>query len=867
MKPNYHLKHIRELRGWSQAKAAQELGTTTVTVSRWERGLAVPSPYFREQLCTLFGQNASELGFLATEQDETGHKQAVLLSTTQPEIHQFLIDPLLPVPLKSGLIGRETILTELKAQLLLDESGSRTLAISGLPGVGKTTLVATLAHDPEIHAHFPDGVLWVGLGPRPQVISSLHRWASLLSVSESEMAHLHSLEDWTIVLRTHIGQRSFLLVIDDAWLPDDALAFKVGGPRCAYLLTTRFPTIAQLVAEEQAVSLPELNLEAGLALLASFVPKLVSDESETAHALVTHAGGLPLALNLIGKYLLLQQYSGQPRRVHAAIKRMHTAAERLQLALPCAMLERSSSLPENTPLSLQSVIAVSDQRLTNSARTALYALSVFPAKPNTFSEEAALAVSAQPSEALDELVDVGLLESAAPGRYTLHQTIADYAHVHLHDITVHHRFITYTLEYIQIHKSMYDSLERENDNLLAALQGASVHGQYPELLPAVLALSPFLKTHILYEQAEMYLHYARRAALSLNDADSVTICFLYLAQLADFGARYEQAAAYANEGLHLAKQLDNQKYLNDFLKLLGITAMRQGNYPAAKQFFQEALEIAQQISQQDQTCSLLSCLGELSSYICDLTQALTYYQKALNIARQTDNDEQICTIAVNLGAITADQGNWEQAEQYLQEALSLARRCVDYDVMAASLTNLGDVARRCGHLQLAQSYYLDALHNTYKVRNRRLIAVTLTNFALLQSVQQEHAQAAQYFQESLTIAYEVGSGPIISDAFIAWGEIQLMLNHLEAASDAFRQAQKYAPAGQRELTAKIHYGLARIAAMQGKLHEARALAQKSLAVLTAIGNFKASEVQCWLDMLPSLNSTLSGEPEEPSLQA
>jgi transcriptional regulator with XRE-family HTH domain len=73
------LRQERELRGWSQSRAAQELGTTSNTVSAWERDISVPSPYFREKLCMLFGKNAQELGLLpanelsvALQLEETG---------------------------------------------------------------------------------------------------------------------------------------------------------------------------------------------------------------------------------------------------------------------------------------------------------------------------------------------------------------------------------------------------------------------------------------------------------------------------------------------------------------------------------------------------------------------------------------------------------------------------------------------------------------------------------------------------------------------------------------------------------------------------------------------------------------------------
>ena len=63
MKPHL-LKAERERRGWTLVKLAEELGTTTRTVSRWEQGLVVPYPYYREQLCMLYEKTAEELGLL-----------------------------------------------------------------------------------------------------------------------------------------------------------------------------------------------------------------------------------------------------------------------------------------------------------------------------------------------------------------------------------------------------------------------------------------------------------------------------------------------------------------------------------------------------------------------------------------------------------------------------------------------------------------------------------------------------------------------------------------------------------------------------------------------------------------------------------
>ena len=78
MAPNRRLKQARELRGWSQARLAEMIGTDATTVSRWERGLFVPTPHFREKLCQCFGKNAEELGLLDAMTETEPHLHGVV---------------------------------------------------------------------------------------------------------------------------------------------------------------------------------------------------------------------------------------------------------------------------------------------------------------------------------------------------------------------------------------------------------------------------------------------------------------------------------------------------------------------------------------------------------------------------------------------------------------------------------------------------------------------------------------------------------------------------------------------------------------------------------------------------------------------
>lgn len=503
MKANVRLRRERELRAWSQAKVAEELGTDPATISRWERGLSFPYPYFREKLCILFEKDAQELGLVQhIPQDQPLSSDPTPLPDTQSSMLPLIYDPAIPLASATdvGLVGRDPLLHEIKQHLLHHSNIHKHLSISGLPGVGKTSLLLHLVRDPEVLAHYSDGVLWANLGPRPDTIGQLARWGNLLSVPPPAET---SYDAWAEAIHFAIGNRRMLLIIDDAWQLEDALTFKVGGHRCLTMVSTRFPSIALLLADQQHYTLHELGEDEGLTLLQMLAPAIAHCNMEKLRALVRLVGGLPLALTLIGKYLRVQSHNRQLRRIHSAIERLHNLRERLQLSEPYALLERHTSLESGTNLSLQSVVAVSDHMLPSYAKQVLYALSVFPSKPHSFSEEAAIVVSGQPAQVLDLLADCGLLESRESGRYTLHPIITDYASLHLVDTAPRQRFVRYFVHYIVTHTHDEAALSQEYTSLIAALRIAAELDMRDELQQGLHGIRAFLASrHVpMYEQA------------------------------------------------------------------------------------------------------------------------------------------------------------------------------------------------------------------------------------------------------------------------------------------------------------------------------------------------------------------------------
>jgi DNA-binding SARP family transcriptional activator len=328
-------------------------------------------------------------------------------------------DPAIPRLLPAGIAdftSREDTVAQIK-QVLADgdDVALRIVAISGMGGVGKSSLAIRAAH--ELSDTFVDGHLYADLRPTgadEDTAALLARFLRALGVAGSAIPD--GLAERVEMYRSKVFGKRLLVVLDDVTSEPQIRPLLPGSPTCAVIVTSR--TRLSELSGAHRVDLDLFDEEQSLRMLSRIVgSERIDAEPEHARELVNFCGRLPLALRIAGARLASRPHW----RVVSLTRRLRSEAHRLD-----ELTHRGLVLRTNIGLTYRS-LSRSAQQLFR--RFALVQAPDFPG----WAAAALLDTDLfEAEDILETLVDAQMLDTVLyPGeqlpRYRFHDLIRVYA--------------------------------------------------------------------------------------------------------------------------------------------------------------------------------------------------------------------------------------------------------------------------------------------------------------------------------------------------------------------------------------------------------------------------------------------------------
>jgi hypothetical protein len=196
-------------------------------------------------------------------------------------------------PLPEFFVARPGPLGQVR-EMLVDPSSPRVVGLVGMGGAGKSTLARAVAAEPPVQAEFADGIVWIDVGPSPDLPACLTRVLAALGDADP----VFEVSTGTDRLRRLLDGARCLLVLDDVCDADHLRAFDLG--RTVRLLVTTRSRDALFTTTHAVCELGPVDEPTARQVLARYARCGAESLPEAAETVIRRCGGLVLALAIAG---------------------------------------------------------------------------------------------------------------------------------------------------------------------------------------------------------------------------------------------------------------------------------------------------------------------------------------------------------------------------------------------------------------------------------------------------------------------------------------------------------------------------------------------------------------------------------------
>ncbi len=290
-----------------------------------------------------------------------------------------------------------------------------------------------------------------------------------------------------------------------------------------------------------------------------------------------------------------------------------------------------------------------------------------------------------------------------------------------------------------------ERLEREHDNMRAALSWALESGEIKVALRLAGALGTFWYAHSHSDSGRKWLE----AALARDDRASVTVRIKALEAL--YWLTFDQwdhdrSEAIAREAMELSAEAQIEPSLAASLRIMSAgPAWVRGDYERGKELLEESLAISREAGDRVMVAEALIMLAGTEWGLGGTGRGNEIYQEGIDLCREAGYTYRLPDFLLSLGYQLLLEGDYERGAALNEEAAAICRERGYKRSLDLALDNLGWAALLQGDHDRARPFYAESLVVCKDLGDRAVASESLDGMACLAGAKGEVKRAGRLF--------------------------------------------------------------------------------------------------------------------------
>jgi len=175
----------------------------------------------------------------------------------------------------------------------------------------------------------------------------------------------------------------------------------------------------------------------------------------------------------------------------------------------------------------------------------------------------------------------------------------------------------------------------------------------------------------------------------------------------------------------------------------GIIAWRLHEFESARRFYEQGLAIARQLNDRRRAAGILTNLGLLSEEQGYLAVSRGFHEQAMAVYRALDDGVGVAYVQLNLGVVAKLEHRYDEARRLFRECLPVFRHGGDGQRIAAVLQNLGEVAYHQHLDDEAVELFRESMGVLSQLRDRKVTVEVLLWLGVASTRRGDHEHAVR----------------------------------------------------------------------------------------------------------------------------